>query len=223
MLRNPCDRTADPLVKTKLTEYILLRRIGQCLAVGIPHTVNSDRVSEGWICLVPRFLGIPVVAVVQTVDNRIKGRVNAPSFKNVFCFGVVLETDGISVRTCGRNQEVQRLRSGITGALCENIDQASIRLRMQLIQNQTGNVQTVFRADLRRQHLIESGIAVIYQTLGRCHDLGAFQESRCHFHHALGNIEYNGCLLTVGCCAVNLGGRLVVGIQKIQRNRCRKL
>ena len=117
MLRNPCNNAADPLVETKLTEYIFFRRICQRLTVCIPDAVNSNGVSEGRICLIPRFLGVPVVIIVQSVNDRIKGRINASAVQNILCFGVVFVADRISVCSCRGDQEVQRLSTGITGAL----------------------------------------------------------------------------------------------------------
>ena len=135
---------------------------------------------------------------------------------------MILVADGISVRSCRGDKEVQRLSTGIAGALCENIHKAAVRLGMKLIQNQTGYIQTVLGTDFCRKHLIESHIGIIDQTFCGRHDLGAFQERRCHFDHALGDIEYNGCLPTISSSAVDLSRRLVVGVEQIQCNcRCK--
>ena len=128
MLRNPCHRTAYPLIQTKLTEYVFFRWVCQCLAVSVTHSVDGDSVSERGVCLVPRLLGIPVVAIIKSVDHGIKGRINTPSFEDVFGFRVILVADGISVRSCRGDKEVQRLSTGIAGALCENIHKAAVRL-----------------------------------------------------------------------------------------------
>ena len=117
--------------------------------MSVTHSVDGNGVSKRRIRLVPRLLGIPVVIIVQAVDHRIEGRINAPAVQNIFCFRVILVADAVAIRSGGCDQEVQRLRSCIAGALRKNIHKASIRLGMKLIKHQTGNIQTVFCTDLR--------------------------------------------------------------------------
>ena len=44
---------------------------------------------------------------------------------------------------------------------------------MDLIEHKTRNIQSMFRSHLCGQHLVESGVTVIYNSLAGCHDLGA--------------------------------------------------
>ena len=81
----------------------------------------------------------------------------------------------------------------------------------------------MLRTDFRRQHLIESGVAVVDDTFGRRHDLAAFHECRCHLHHLVGNVKDDGCLLTVGGSAIDFCGGLVIGKQQIQCHRSGQL
>ena len=93
MLRDPCDRTADPLVKSKLTEYIFFSRICQRLTVCIPDAVNGNGMPERRVCFVPLFFGVPVVIIVQAIYNRIEGRVDTSAVQNIFCFGMIFVAD----------------------------------------------------------------------------------------------------------------------------------
>ena len=77
--------------------------------------------------------------------------------------------------------------------------------------------------DLSRQHLIETGIAVVHDSLGGGSNLGAFIQRRSLFHHAPGDIENDGCLLPIGRSAVHFGCGLVISIEQIQSDRGREL
>ena len=204
VLRDPGHGAADPLIQSQLPKHILFCRIGKCLPVCIPDTVDLNGVSQGGICLVPGFLIIPVLTVIQSVNHRIEGRVDALALQDILCLGMILIADAVPVCTGRCNQEVQRLCSRIAGALGQDIHQVTVGLGMQLVQHQTGHIQSMLGSDFCRQHLIETHVGVIHQALGRRHDLGAFQECRGHFHHALGHIKDDACLLPVRCRAVHL-------------------
>ena len=51
--------------------------------------------------------------------------------------------DAVGIRSGSCDKEVERLRSGITRAFCHNIEELSIRLSVQLIKNNSVNVETV--------------------------------------------------------------------------------
>ena len=84
--------------------------------------------------------------------------VDLPACHDIQRLGVQLITDALLIRTCGRDQEIQRLLSGITGALGQNILQLPVRLGMYLVQDESRNVQAVFGADLGRENLVESSV-----------------------------------------------------------------
>ena len=92
---------------------------------------------------------------------------------------------------------------------------------MHFIQHQAGHVQAMLCTDFRRQDLVKPSVAVIDDTLGRAHNLGAFQQRRGHVHHLLCHIEHDGRLLAVGGSAIHLGGWLIIRVEKIESDgRC---
>ena len=63
--------------------------------------------------------------------------------------------DTICIRPRCSNQKIQRLHPRITGSLCHNIKEFSIRLGMQLVENDAVYIEAVLRISLGGQHLIE--------------------------------------------------------------------
>ena len=149
--------------------------------------------------------------------------VDFPASHDIQRLGVQLIADGFLIRACGRDQKVQRLLPGITGALGENIVQFPVGLGMDLVQHEAGNVQAVLGPDLCGKDLIETGIGVVHDPLGGRSNLGSLIERRCLFHHAPRHIENNRCLLPVCCCAIHFCRRLPIGIEKVKRHRCGQL
>ena len=94
---------------------------------------------------------------------------------------------------------------------------------MDLVKHKPGNVQSVLGSDFRRKHLVESRVLVIDDPLCRPHDLGALHQRRGHLHHLLCHIENDAGLLSVRSRAVDLSGRLVIGIEHVERDSRRKL
>ena len=134
-----------------------------------------------------------------------------------------LVADAFLICSCCSNQEEQRLFSGIAGTFGQNIVELSVWLGMYLIQNQTTHIQTVLGANLSGKHLVETCIGVIDDSLGCCHDLAAFHQSRRHLHHLIRHIKYDGSLLSIGSSTINFCGWLVVCKQEIQSNSSCKL
>ena len=66
---------------------------------------------------------------------------------------------------CRGNKEIQRLHTGIAGALCHNIKQLSVGLRVQLIENNTVGVETVLIANISRKHLVDTARGLIDDSL----------------------------------------------------------
>ena len=135
VLRDPCHGAAYPLVKTKLSEDILFGRVLKRLAVGITHTVDLDGLSERGIGLIPVCLIIPIITILQTENHGIEGRVDALARQNVGGLGMILITDAVAVCTCRGDQEVERLGTGITGALGQHIHQIAVGLCVELVQH----------------------------------------------------------------------------------------
>ena len=166
---------------------------------------------------------MPVIFIGQSIDHRIECVVYLATGKKVKGFHVQLIADALLVGACRGDQEEQRLFTGITGTFGQNIVELAVGLGMDLIQHKPGHVQAMLRTDFRRQYLIESGIAVVHDTLSCRHDLAAFHESRGHLHHLVGNVKDDGCLLAVGGCAIDFCGGLVIGKQQIQCHRSGQL
>ena len=78
-------------------------------------------------------------------------------------------------------------------------------------------------ADFRGQYLVETAVGVIDDSLGRAHDLGAFQQRRGHVYHLLRYVKHDGRLLAVSGGAVHFGGRLMIRVKKEEGDGSRKL
>ena len=223
MLRNEPGQARHPHIETELFKHIFFRRVLQCVPVHIPDTLNLDGLTERRVCFIPVLFIMPVIIVLQTVDDRIEGVVNLPSLQDIQCFHMELIADTFPVRPRCGNQEIQRLLTGIAGSFGKDIIELPVWLRMNLVQHKTGDVQAMFRPYLRRQHLVETCVCVIHNPLGSAHDLTSLQQGRGHLHHLVGYIENDGCLLAVGGSTVNLRRRLIVRIQKVKCHGSGKL
>ena len=171
MLRNKPGEGRYPHVEPQLLKDVLLCRIIQRLVIHVTHTVDLDRLAKGWICLIPVGLIVPVIFIRQSIHHGIKGMINLSSCHDIQCLGMQLIADGFFVRTCCCDKEIQRLLSGIAGSLGKDIIELPVRLGMNLVKNQSRNIQAVLRPDLSRQHLIKPGIAIINNPLCSGHDL----------------------------------------------------
>ena len=223
VFRDKTGQAGHPHVQTKLLEHIFLRRIVQRLPVHVPHPVDLDGLAQTGIGLVPVLLGVPVIVIGKAVDHRVKGRVDFPSRQNVLRLLMQLVADGLAVGSGCGNQEVQRLFPGVAGAFGEHVVELSVGLCVQLVEHEAADVQAVLGGNLGGKHLIEPGVAVIHDAFGRCHDLGALEQRRTHLNHLVRNIKDDAGLLPVRRRAVDLGGRLVVGVEQIQSHRSSQL
>ena len=73
--------------------------------------------------------------------------------------------DGVRIVPSGRDQEVERLHSGVTGALGHNIKELSVGLGVQLVKDHAVDVEAVLRVGLGGEHLIEAVRRLIYDPL----------------------------------------------------------
>lgn len=108
---------------------------------------------------------MPVIFIGQSIDHRIECVVYLATGKKVKGFHMQLIADALFVGAGRGDQEEQRLFTGVTGTFGQNIVELAVGLGMDLIQHKPGHVQAMLRTDFRRQHLIESGIAVVHDTL----------------------------------------------------------
>lgn len=81
---------------------------------------------------------------------------------------------------------------------------------MQLIKYHAMGIETMLVTYIGRQHLIDAPRGQIDQSLLRIKNFDSFCQSRTHPHHVGGNIENNGCLLTIGGTAIHFGSLLTV-------------
>ena len=93
---------------------------------------------------------------------------------------------------------------------------------MYFVKHKAGYVQAVLGADLSGKHLIETGIGIVDDALGRRHDLAALHQRRRHLHHLVGHIEYDGCLVTVTRRTIHFGAGFSICVQQIQCNGSRQ-
>jgi len=81
---------------------------------------------------------------------------------------------------------------------------------VQFIENNPVGVETVLVADISGKHLVDTARWLINEPFLGIQYLYSFGECGTHTHHVGSYIENDGCLLPVGCTAVNLGAFLTV-------------
>ena len=121
-----------------------------------------------------------------------------------------LIADAVGVGTGCRDKEVERLHTGITGAFCHNIKELSVWLGVQLIKNDTVDIEAVLGIGLSGQHLIEAVGRCVDDTLLGSEYLYAPVQRRTHTHHIGGNVKNDGRLLAVSCAAIYFGTFLTI-------------
>lgn len=82
-----------------------------------------------------------------------------------------LVADAVLIVARRRDDEEQRLLTGIAGAFRQYIVELAVRLGMDFIEHQPRHVQAVLGAGLGGQHLIEACVAVVDDALARRSDL----------------------------------------------------
>ena len=209
----------DPLVQAELAEHGLVRGRFQRLVVGVPHLLDVDGVAQRRVRLVPVLLLVPVLVVLQPVDDRIKARVGFPPLDEVKGFLVNLPADGVSIRPGSGQEKPQRLLSGVAGALRHDVVQCAGGLRVQLVEDARADVQTVLGGDVAGQHLIDAAGGQIHHALCGRHDFDALHERGRLPHHIGGHVKHNAGLLAVGRAGIDLRLPLVVVDQHVQRQR----
>ena len=119
-------------------------------------------------------------------------------------------TDGFCIRTGCCNEKIQRLHPSVARALGHNIKELPVRLCMQLIENNSADIESVLGVGFRRQHLIKAVCRLINDAFGSGQNFDALVQGRAHPYHVGGNIKNDGGLLSVGGTAVNLRTFLTV-------------
>ena len=104
----------------------------------------------------PDIFARPVIIHISAVDHRVEGRVVFLTRENVTRFLVLLVADTVGVSTCGGDEEVQRLGTRVTGAFRHHVEQGPVGLSVQLIKDDTGDVEPMLGVRLRREHLVEA-------------------------------------------------------------------
>ena len=149
--------------------------------------------------------------------------VDLASLDDVFGLLVDLIADGLRVVAGRGDEEIQRLHTGITGALGHNIKELTVRLGVQLIEHHAVGVEAVFVADICGEHLVDTARWLIDEPLLGIQYLDPLRKCRTHPHHVSRHIENDGSLLSVGSAAVDLGSFFSVTTGKQKRHRSGKL
>ena len=213
----------DPLVQTKLSEGVLFAGVLLRRFTGILDLVNAYRDAEGGIGLFPDLRVRPIIRFLCTIYNGVKGVVDLPAGNDVLRLLMYLIADGLRiVARCG-DKEIQRLHSGVAGAFGHDIKQLAIGLRMQFVKHHTMSIETVFVADIGREHLVDTARRLINEPFLGVQYLDPFGERRTHPHHIRCHIEHDGCLLTVSGTAIDFGAFLTVTAGEQERYRSGKL
>ena len=130
---------------------------------------------------------------------------------------------GIAVGTCSREEEPQRLFSGVTGALRHDIEQGARRLGVKLVKDARRYIQAMLGGNLGGQHLIDAACGLKHHALGGRNDFDALHERRGLLHHIDCNVEYDGGLLAIRSTAVHLSLPFIIVDEHIEGKRGAKL
>ena len=76
-----------------------------------------------------------------------------------------LPADGVGVVAGRGDQEVKRLHPRVAGALEHDIEQLSVRLRVQLVEDDAVGVEAVLVRHVRRKHLVGGVGGLVHQLL----------------------------------------------------------
>ena len=121
-----------------------------------------------------------------------------------------LIADGLRIIAGRGNEKIQRLHTGIAGAFGHDIKEFAVGLGVQLVEYHTVCIEAVLVADIGGEHLVDTTRWLINKPLLGIQYLDPLGERRTHPHHVSRHIENDGCLLTVGGTAVDLGAFLSV-------------
>jgi len=119
----------------------------------------------------------------------------------------------------GGDEEEQRLRACVAGALGHDVEELPVRLGVQLVEDHPVDVESVLGVGLGAQHLVEAVGRLVHDALGGREDLHAPVQRGAHAHHVGRHLEDDGGLLAVGGASVDLRALLEVGAGQKQRHR----
>lgn len=108
-------------------------------------------------------------------------------------------------------------------AILLRLKQLSIRLSVQLVENNTVNIEALLAVRLGGKHLIEAVGRHIHDVLLRGQDFDALVQRRTHPHHIGSDIKHDCRLLPISSTAVYFGTFLVVAARQKQCDRSGKL
>ena len=97
--------------------------------------------------------------------------ISFPAVHDIQRLGMQFITDTFLIRPGRGDDKKQRLLTSISRTFGHNIIEFPVRLGVDLIKDEAGNIQTMLGAGLSGQHLIEPGIPVIDDPLGGCRNL----------------------------------------------------
>lgn len=83
-----------------------------------------------------------------------------------------LVADALRIRPGRCDEEKERLGSRIPQTLGHDIEELSVRLGMELIEDDPGYIEPVLAVGIRRKHLVKAVHRVVDDPLLRCQDLG---------------------------------------------------
>ena len=146
------------------------------------------------------------------------GLVDLPAFEDVQCLLVYLPADRVGVVTGSRNQKEKRLLSGIAAALGHDIKQLPVRLRVQLVEDDSVGVEAMLVGHVCRQHLVLAVGGVVHNGTGGLVDGDVPLKGRAKHHHVHSHIEYDLGLIDISGAAVDLRTLFAISTGKVQGN-----
>ena len=149
--------------------------------------------------------------------------VDFASLDDVLGLLVDLVADGLRIVASRGDKEIQRLHTGVTGALGHNIKELAVRLRVQLIKHHAVCIEAVLVTDICGKHLVDTARWLINESLLGIQYLDPLGERRTHSHHIRRHIKNDGRLLTVGSAAIDLCALLAIAAGEQKRHRSGKL
>ena len=168
--------------------------------------------------MIPVLFVRPVGLIWKSEQHGVKAGIILPAFEDIEGLLVYLPADAVAVGARCREEEPQRLLAGITGALRHDIVQCAGRLRMQLVKDAGGHVQTMLCRNLAGQYLIDGACGLVDHTLCRGNDFDSLHECRGLLDHIYGNVKHDGSLLPVCSAGVDFCFPLIIVDQHVQRD-----
>ena len=129
---------------------------------------------------------------------------------------VHLVAERVAIVPCRRDRHGERLPARAY-ACCEHIPELSVGLSVELVKYDAATVKPVLGVSICADCSISATVLGDYLFAQHSASRGKHWAS---LHHAAGNVEHDGCLLTVSGCRHDLRALLAICHQQVERYTC---